>query len=123
MTVNDSETFFLPKNIRLALGINLGDTVSVATDGNKLFVRRETTPEDKQKRMSGQYPKGARVTLQRLYAIQGKSAPAGLQGTVQGVDSAGRIHVAWDNGAKYLLVPEFDIFKVEKTIKNKEEII
>ena len=43
-----------------------------------------------------QYPVGSRVELVRMDDFQ--APPIGTQGTVRGVDDAGSILVAWDNG-------------------------
>ena len=44
------------------------------------------------------YPKGARVKLVMMDDIQ--APPTGTLGTVLGVDDAGSIMVAWDNGSR-----------------------
>ena len=47
--------------------------------------------------LRSRYPKGTRVELLRMDDPQ--APPFGTKGTVQGVDDAGSIIVAWDNGS------------------------
>ena len=47
--------------------------------------------------LRSRYPKGTRVELLRMDDPQ--APPIGTKGTVQGVDDAGSIMVAWDNGS------------------------
>ena len=47
--------------------------------------------------LRSRYPKGTRVELLRMDDPQ--APPVGTKGTVQGVDDAGNILVAWDNGS------------------------
>ena len=47
--------------------------------------------------LRSRYPKGTRVELLRMDDPQ--APPIGTKGTVQGVDDAGNIIVAWDNGS------------------------
>lgn len=47
--------------------------------------------------LRSRYPKGTRVELPRMDDPQ--APPIGTKGTVQGVDDAGSIIVAWDNGS------------------------
>lgn len=47
--------------------------------------------------LRSRYPKGTRVELLRMDDPQ--APPVGTKGTVQGVDDAGSIMVAWDNGS------------------------
>ena len=47
--------------------------------------------------LRSRYPKGTRVELLRMDDPQ--APPIGTKGTVQGVDDAGSIIVAWDNGS------------------------
>lgn len=49
-----------------------------------------------------QFPKGCRVELVRMNDVQ--APPVGAQGTVKGVDDAGSIMVAWDNGSSLSVV-------------------
>lgn len=53
------------------------------------------------------FPKGCRVELVRMEDAQ--TPPIGTQGTVQGVDDAGSILVAWDNGSGLNVVYGADI--------------
>lgn len=55
------------------------------------------------------YPAGCRVELLSMDDVQ---APAvGTKGTVSGVDDAGQIMVAWDNGSSLSLIPGIDSFQ------------
>ena len=47
--------------------------------------------------LRSEYPEGTRVELVRMDDPQ--APPVGTRGTVQGVDDAGSILVAWDNGS------------------------
>ena len=47
--------------------------------------------------LRSRYPKGTRVDLLRMDDPQ--APPIGTKGTVHGVDDAGSIMVAWDNGS------------------------
>lgn len=47
--------------------------------------------------LRSRYPKGTRAELLRMDDPQ--APPIGTKGTVQGVDDAGSIIVAWDNGS------------------------
>lgn len=49
-----------------------------------------------------QYPRGSRVELVRMDDAQ--APPKGTRGTVHGVDDAGSIMVAWDNGSSLNVV-------------------
>lgn len=56
------------------------------------------------------YPPGTRIQLDRMddeYAV-----PSGTIGTVQLVDDACNIHVAWDNGRGLSLIPGEDLFHI-----------
>lgn len=50
------------------------------------------------------YPPGTRVKLESMDDAQ--APPAGAVGTVQGVDDAGQIMIAWDNGSGLNVIPE-----------------
>ena len=55
------------------------------------------------------YPAGTRL---ELISMEGESdMPPGLRGTVEFVDDAGQIHLAWDNGRGLALVPGTDSFR------------
>ena len=56
------------------------------------FPRKETVDL-----LRSRYPKGTRVELLQMDDPQ--APPVGTKGTVQGVDDAGNIMVAWDNGS------------------------
>ena len=47
--------------------------------------------------LRNEYPVGCRVELVRMEDCQ--APPVGTQGTMRGVDDAGSIMVAWDNGS------------------------
>ncbi len=55
-----------------------------------------------------QYPADTRVRL--LFMDDSFAVPSGTEGTVQMVDCAGHIHVAWDNGRALSLIPGVDAF-------------
>lgn len=56
------------------------------------------------------YPKGTRVKCNYMADMYG--VPSGTLGTVQFVDDAGTIHVAWDNGSSLGLIEDEDSFEV-----------
>ncbi|MGX8700560.1 DUF4314 domain-containing protein [Caproiciproducens sp.] len=69
------------------------------------FPSRETV-----ERLRRQYPTGCRVELVRMNDPQ---APLiGTRGTVRGVDDAGSIMVAWDNGSGLSVAYGADICRV-----------
>lgn len=69
------------------------------------FPSRETV-----ERLRRQYPEGTRVELVRMNDPQ---APLiGTRGTVRGVDDAGSIMVAWDNGSGLSVAYGADICRV-----------
>ena len=49
-----------------------------------------------------EFPKGCRVVLEKMDDPQ--APPIGTEGTVRGVDDAGSIMVAWDNGSTLSVV-------------------
>ena len=53
------------------------------------------------------FPKGCRVEL--VWMEDAQAPPVGTKGTVQGVDDAGSILVAWDNGSGLNVVYGADI--------------
>lgn len=55
------------------------------------------------------YPAGCRIELMGMDDIQAPAA--GTKGTVSGVDDAGQIMVAWDNGSSLSLIPGIDSFR------------
>ena len=61
-------------------------------------------------KLKKEYPKGTRVQLVAMDDFQ--APPIGTKGTVIGVDDAGRIIVAWDNGSSLNVV-----YDVDKCIK------
>ena len=58
-----------------------------------------------------QYPAGTRIELIHMDDPYGPNE-AGTQGTVEGVDDAGTLHMRWDNGRTLGIVPGEDQFKV-----------
>ena len=69
------------------------------------FPSRETV-----ERLRRQYPAGTRVELVRMNDPQ--APPIGTRGTVRGVDDAGSIMVAWDNGSGLSVAYGADICRV-----------
>lgn len=59
--------------------------------GRMIFPSREIV-----EKIRAEYPKGARVELERMDDLQ--APPIGTTGTVRGVDDTGSIMVTWDNG-------------------------
>ena len=55
-----------------------------------------------------EYPAGTRVVLHEMDDVQ--APPEGTEGTVRGVDDAGDILVAWDNGSSLSLIFGIDHF-------------
>jgi len=56
------------------------------------------------------YPPGTRLILDHMddpYA----PVESGTRGSVQAVDDAGQIHMAWDNGRTLAVIPGVDIFR------------
>lgn len=53
--------------------------------------------EEEAARIRKEYPAGTRVELLEMDDFQ--APPRGTKGTVMGVDDAGQILVAWDNGS------------------------
>lgn len=52
------------------------------------------------------YPVGCRVMLDKMEDVQ--APPIGTLGTVRGVDDAGSIAVAWDNGSSLYVLLDVD---------------
>ena len=69
------------------------------------FPSRETV-----ERLRRQYPEGTRVELVRMNDPQ--APPIGTRGTERGVDDAGSIMVAWDNGSGLSVAYGADICRV-----------
>ena len=75
-------------------------------------------------RLREAYPQGTRVELVRMEDPQ--APPAGTRGTVQGVDDAGSLLVAWDSGSSLNVAYGADEVRVligEFTEKVKEQIL
>lgn len=69
------------------------------------------------------YPIGTRIELlSTMDDIQG--VEKGIKGTVIGVDDMGTIHMKWDNGRGFGLIPGEDNFKVlsgpEENVQEQE---
>lgn len=58
------------------------------------------------------YPAGTRVILLKMDDIQ--APPIGTKGTVQMVDDAGTVHIAWDNGSGLGAVLDEDIIEIDQ---------
>lgn len=54
-------------------------------------------------KLKKQYPPGTRVRLEYMGDMQ--APPPGTEGTVKCVDSAGTVHITWDNGSSLGAVP------------------
>lgn len=61
-----------------------------------------------------EYPVGTRIELVKMNDIQ--APPVGTKGTVKGVDDAGSLVVAWDNGCGLNVVYGEDIVKKLDTV-------
>lgn len=70
------------------------------------FLSREAV-----ERIKAQYPKGTRI---ELISMDDPHAPVppGTKGFVEMVDSAGTLHMKWDNGRTLGIIPGEDQFKV-----------
>lgn len=66
-------------------------------------------------KLKKQYPPGTRVRLEYMEDMQ--APPPGTEGTVRCVDSAGTVHITWDNGSSIGAVPGVD--RIE-TVPNKK---
>lgn len=69
------------------------------------------------------YPDGTRIELAYMEEPY-NPVPAGMRGTVQSVDDRGNIHVVWDNGRCFPLVPNMDAFRMlcsRELCQEKEE--
>ncbi len=67
------------------------------------------------------YPKGTVVVLQSMDDPYTK-IPPGTKGTVEYVDDAGSIGVAWENGSSLSLIPTEDRFTVESRPTDKDKL-
>lgn len=62
-----------------------------------------------------QFPRGTRVILQHMKGED--QMKAGMKGVVSFVDSAGQIHVKWENGSRLALNTKEDTFQVDPAKK------
>ena len=73
--------------------------------------------EKEVKELRREYPKGTRVVLVRMDDTQ--APPVGTKGTVLGVDDAGSLLMAWDNGCGLNVVyGEDEVKKVNDTMSD-----
>lgn len=68
-----------------------------------------TTYSEAMQELREEYPKGTRVAL--VYMDDPQAPPKGTEGTVDHVDSAGGIHIRWDNGSGLAAIYGEDIIK------------
>ena len=68
-------------------------------------------------RLRKKYPAGTIVELISMDDAQ--SPPSGTLGRIQGVDDAGSILVAWQNGSSLSLIPEADDFRIVKEVHHE----
>ena len=69
-------------------------------------------------RLRKRYPIGATVKLISMEDAQ--SPPPGTLGKIHGVDDAGSILVAWQNGSSLSLIPDVDSFRIVKEATDNE---
>lgn len=62
------------------------------------------------KKLREDYPEGCTVELVEMCDPY-RSMPAGMQGTVQFVDDAGGVHVAWSNGSSLAAIHGVDVIR------------
>ena len=67
--------------------------------------------EEQIERIKKQYPAGTRVCCDNM-SDDPNPIEFGILGTVRGVDDAGQIMVAWDNGRGLSLIPGVDSFHI-----------
>lgn len=73
-------------------------------------------------RIRQQYPAGTRICCDNMPDDPQPIEP-GTLGTVRGVDDAGQVMVAWDNGRGLSLIPGVDSFHIVRTNKDVIEEI
>ncbi len=62
------------------------------------------------KKLREDYPEGCTVELIEMCDPY-RSIPAGMRGTVQFVDDAGGVHVAWNNGSSLAAIHGVDVIR------------
>ena len=62
------------------------------------------------KKLREDYPEGCTVELVEMCDPY-RSMPAGMHGTVQFVDDAGGVHVAWSNGSSLAAIQGVDVIR------------
>ncbi len=73
-------------------------------------------------RIKKQYPSGTRICCDDMPDDPRPIAP-GTLGTVRGVDDAGQVMVAWDDGRSLSLIPGVDSFHIVEPKEQETEII
>ena len=58
-----------------------------------------------------QYPKGTKLQMITM-RNEKYPVPPGTVGEVTHIDDAGSIHMRWENGSSFAIIPEVDSFRV-----------
>lgn len=85
-----------------------------------IFLTTGFPTQEQVNRIRTRYPVGTRIVLHSMDDPYAK-IPAGTKGTVECVDDAGQIHVAWDTGASLALIPGEDLFSVDSTAEKEQK--